>query len=79
MLALLEPRLAPGALVAADDNSFPSMADYLAYVRDPADGCVSVSFPVEDSMEISSWRRALAVGGLLRPASRGILPVLLYP
>jgi predicted O-methyltransferase YrrM len=55
VLALLEPRLAPGALVAADDSSFPSMADYLAYVRDPANGYVSVSFPVEDGMEISSW------------------------
>ncbi|QFZ19796.1 O-methyltransferase [Saccharothrix syringae] len=53
VLRLLEPRLAPGALVVADDVSFPTMADYLAHVRDPANGYVSVEFPVEDGMEIS--------------------------
>src|ERR1700691_5709664 len=42
VLRLLEPRLAPGALVVADDITFASMADYLAYVRDPARGYVSV-------------------------------------
>jgi hypothetical protein len=51
VLRLLEPRLAPGALVAADDNSQPNMAEYLGYVRDPASGYVTVSFPVEDGME----------------------------
>jgi predicted O-methyltransferase YrrM len=55
VLRLLEPKLAPGALVAADDSSFANMADYLAYVRDPANGYVSVSFPVEDGVELSSW------------------------
>src|SRR6201994_4274567 len=55
VLHLLEPRLAPGALVVADDSTFPSVAGYLAYVRDPAHGYVTVSFPVEDGMEISSW------------------------
>ena len=55
VLRLLEPRLAPGALVAGDDSSFASMAGYLDYVRDPAHGYVSVSFPVEDGMEISCW------------------------
>jgi hypothetical protein len=29
------------------------MADYLAYVRDPAHGYVTIPFPVEDGMEIS--------------------------
>ncbi|HEX4256343.1 MAG TPA: class I SAM-dependent methyltransferase, partial [Streptosporangiaceae bacterium] len=48
VLRLLEPRLAPGALVVADDSTFPSVAGYLAYVRDPAHGYVTVSFPVED-------------------------------
>src|ERR1700691_3759085 len=43
VLRLLEPRLAPGALVVADDITFASMADYLAYVRDPARGYVSVA------------------------------------
>jgi predicted O-methyltransferase YrrM len=55
VLRLLEPKLAAGALIAADDSSFANMADYLAYVRDPAHGYVSVSFPVEDGVEISSW------------------------
>jgi predicted O-methyltransferase YrrM len=55
VLRLLEPRLAPGALVVADDITFPSMADYLTYVRDPASGYVSVTFPVADGMELSSW------------------------
>jgi len=53
LLKLLEPRLAAGALVVGDDSSFPSMTDYLNYVRDPANGYVSVAFPVEDGMEIS--------------------------
>jgi len=53
VLKLLEPRLAAGALVVGDDSSFPSMADYLNYVRDPANGYVSVEFPIEDGMEIS--------------------------
>jgi predicted O-methyltransferase YrrM len=58
VLHLLEPRLAPGALVIADDSSFASVAAYLAYVRDPSHGYVTVSFPVEDGMEISSWTGA---------------------
>jgi predicted O-methyltransferase YrrM len=58
VLRLLEPKLAPGALVAADDITHPGMASYLDYVRDPANGYVSVAFPVEDGMEISSWTRA---------------------
>jgi predicted O-methyltransferase YrrM len=55
VLRLLEPRLAPGALVVADDITFASMADYLAYVRNPDHGYVSVTFPVGDGMEVSSW------------------------
>jgi len=55
VLKLLEPKLAPGALVVADDTSFPSVAGYLAYVRDPAHGYVTVAFPVEDGMELSAW------------------------
>ncbi|MGW3150131.1 O-methyltransferase [Streptomyces sp. NPDC001177] len=53
VLRLLEPRLAPGTLVVADDSSFASMQPYLDYVRDPANGYRSVGFPVEDGMEIS--------------------------
>jgi predicted O-methyltransferase YrrM len=55
VLKLLEPRLAPGALVAADDITHASMAGYLEYVRDPAHGYVTVAFPVEDGLELSSW------------------------
>ena len=55
MLRLLERKLARGALVAADDNNHASMADYLKYVREPGNGYVSVSFPIEDGVEISSW------------------------
>ncbi|MGW3350465.1 O-methyltransferase [Nonomuraea rubra] len=53
VLRLLEPRLAPGTLVAADDSTFDSVRPYLDHVRDPANGYQSVSFPVEDGIEIS--------------------------
>jgi predicted O-methyltransferase YrrM len=55
VLQLLEPRLAPGALIVADNTSMPGLAPYLDYVRDPANGYLSVHFPVRDadSMEIS--------------------------
>jgi predicted O-methyltransferase YrrM len=55
VLQLLEPALAPGALIAADDITHAGMAGYLDFIRDPANGYVSVAFPVEDGMEISSW------------------------
>ena len=55
VLELLEPRLAPGTLVVADNTSMPELEPYLEYVRDPSNGYVSVSFPARDadSMEIS--------------------------
>lgn len=59
LLRLLEPRLAIGALIVADDINLPSLSSYLEYVRDPANGYVSVAFPVEDGMEIS----CLTAGG----------------
>jgi predicted O-methyltransferase YrrM len=55
VLRLLEPVLAPGALVAADDITHEGMAGYLDFIRDPANGYISVAFPIEDGMEISSW------------------------
>jgi predicted O-methyltransferase YrrM len=59
VLRLLEPRLSPGALVVADDViAHPTMAGYLAYVRDPAHGYVTLTFPVEDGMEISCFTGA---------------------
>jgi predicted O-methyltransferase YrrM len=55
VLRLLEPRLAPGALVVADDtiSMADEMPDYLSYVRDPAHGYLSVSFPESDGLEIT--------------------------
>ncbi len=53
VLRLLGPELAAGAIVVGDDSTFDSMEDYLAYVRDPANGYATVNFPVEDGMEIS--------------------------
>lgn len=55
VLRLLEPKLAPGALVAADDITHASMAGYLDYVRNSGVGYVTVPFPVEDGLEVSSW------------------------
>ena len=53
VLRLLEPRLPPGTLVVADDVNLASLGPYLTYVRDPANGYESVTFPVEDGMEVS--------------------------
>jgi predicted O-methyltransferase YrrM len=55
VLRLLEPVLQPGATVAADDLVlFPDvLAPYLAYVRDPEHGYVSVEIPIGDHMELS--------------------------
>ena len=52
---LLEPRLTSGALIVADNTSMDDTKPYLEHVRDPANGYVSVNFPVRegDSMEIS--------------------------
>lgn len=55
VLRSLESRLAIGALITADDINLPSLSGYLEYVRDPANGYVSVAFRVEDGMEISCW------------------------
>ena len=53
VLRALEPRLARGALVVADDTILDSVKPYLEYVRDPANGYEGVTFPVEDGLEIS--------------------------
>ncbi len=55
VLRLLEHRLVPGALVVADDtvSMAAQMTDYLSYVRDPAHGYLSVSFPESDGLEIT--------------------------
>jgi predicted O-methyltransferase YrrM len=55
LLRLLEPRIPSGALVFADDTGRfrDQLADYLAHVRDPANGYVGVQFPVGDGGELS--------------------------
>jgi predicted O-methyltransferase YrrM len=55
VLRLLEPNLTPGALVLADDtiSQAADMPDYLSYVRDPANGYLSISFPESDGLEIT--------------------------
>jgi predicted O-methyltransferase YrrM len=55
VLHLLEPRLTPGALVIADDtiSLAHEMGNYLGYVRDPANGYLSVLFPDADGLEIT--------------------------
>jgi predicted O-methyltransferase YrrM len=57
VLRLLQPRLSPGALVVADDTLlFPDeAAPYLAHVREPANGWLSVSLPLDDGLELSTW------------------------
>jgi hypothetical protein len=55
VLCSLESRLAIGALIVADDINLPSLSDYLEYVRYPANGYVSIAFPLEDGMEIGCW------------------------
>ena len=54
-LRTIERALLPGALVIGDDlDLFPdALRGYLAYVRDPANGYVSVTLPVGDAMEVS--------------------------
>jgi predicted O-methyltransferase YrrM len=55
VLKLLEPRLNPGTLIVADNTNMPDLKPYLDYVRDSANGYVSVNFLARDSdsMEIS--------------------------
>lgn len=55
VVKLLEPQLTPGALIVADNTSMDDTKPYLDYVRDPANGYVSVNFAAResDSMEIT--------------------------
>ncbi|MET4427161.1 class I SAM-dependent methyltransferase [Mycolicibacterium sp. 624] len=55
VMKLLEPKLSEGALVVADNTNMPDTQPYLDYVRDPANGYVSVNFLARDtdSMELS--------------------------
>ena len=55
MLKFLEPKLASGALIVADDLAIApdALADYVGYVRDAANGYVSVEVPLGDRIELS--------------------------
>lgn len=55
VLKVLEARLRPGTLIAADNASKADTGAYLDHVRDPANGYVTFDFPSKenDSMELS--------------------------
>ena len=55
LLKQLEPSLAPGCLVIADDTTLlaTEVADYLAYVREPRNGYLSCAIPLDDGLEVS--------------------------
>lgn len=55
VLELLEPKLAVGSLVVADNTERPDAKPYLDRVRDSANGYVSLNFPGKrnDTMELS--------------------------
>jgi predicted O-methyltransferase YrrM len=55
MLKFLEPRLAAGALIIADDLAVApeALKAYVGYVREPGNGYVSVEVPLGDRIEIS--------------------------
>ena len=57
VLTLLQPRLAPGALVIADNTESAGAQPYLEHVRASENGYVSVNFPGKhnDTMELSCW------------------------
>jgi predicted O-methyltransferase YrrM len=55
VIKLLEPRLSPGALIVADNTNMADTQPYVDYVRDPANGYVSIDAPGKDhdTMELS--------------------------
>jgi len=55
VLELLEPELAVGSLLVADNTERADAKPYLDRVRDPANGYVSLNFPGkrDDTMELS--------------------------
>jgi predicted O-methyltransferase YrrM len=54
VLRLLEQRLAPSALVAADLNTDdPDLSPYLDHVRSPASGYFSTTVPLDAGVELS--------------------------
>jgi predicted O-methyltransferase YrrM len=55
LLKALEPQLAPGALIVADDLAIApdALAAYVAYVHEPSNGFISVELPLGDALELS--------------------------
>ncbi len=54
VLRLVEPHLAPDALVAADLNTEdPDLLPYLEHVRDPDRGYLSIEIPLDEGVELS--------------------------
>jgi predicted O-methyltransferase YrrM len=54
VLRLLEPRLAPDALVAADLSvEDPDLLPYLEHVRERAQGYFSINLPLDAGVELS--------------------------
>jgi predicted O-methyltransferase YrrM len=54
-LALVAPRLRPGAVViAANTSQFPeAYRDYFAFVNDPANGLRTMTLPFEGGLEFT--------------------------
>ncbi|MEI7033733.1 O-methyltransferase [Streptomyces pratensis] len=57
VLKVLEPSLADHAVIVADNLSMLP-EDYTAYVRDPANGYVSLDLPLGDGVELTSRQKA---------------------
>lgn len=57
VLRVLEPKLRRGALVLADDTKpfRRRLGPYLAHVRSPDGGYISLDLPVGDGLEVSLW------------------------
>jgi predicted O-methyltransferase YrrM len=54
VLQLVEPRLAPRAVVTADNIAMAdAVASFTGYVRDPANGYLSLAVPVGDGLEVA--------------------------
>ena len=55
ILKLVEPHLRPGALIAADNvNSRNKVNEFTDYIRNPANGYISVDLPMDDGIEIAT-------------------------
>lgn len=53
VIKILEPVLAPGTLIVGDNVRLDPSQAYLSYVREPANGYVSVALPIDKGMELA--------------------------